>query len=115
MSQSYGLDWANNESVLNTRRREFDSKSGLYYYRARYYDPSVGRFNGEDPFRWAGGVNLYEYVSNRVVIATDPEGLAGPSQNPDLNCLICTIYGRGRRSKRSLPVWNRVGDPEPAG
>ena len=65
------------------------------YYRARYYDPNAGRFNGEDPFRWAGGVNLYEYVSNRVVIATDPEGLTGPTQNPDMNCLICTIYGEG--------------------
>ncbi|MCL4244488.1 MAG: RHS repeat-associated core domain-containing protein, partial [Candidatus Dadabacteria bacterium] len=29
--------------------REYDAESGLYYYRARYYDPSIGRFLQEDP------------------------------------------------------------------
>lgn len=29
--------------------REYDKESGLYYYRARYYDPAVGRFLQEDP------------------------------------------------------------------
>jgi RHS repeat-associated protein len=31
---------------------------GLYYYRARYYDPRVARFLSEDPIGFAGGVNL---------------------------------------------------------
>ena len=35
--------------------REFDSESGLYYYRARYYDPATGRFLQEDPILFAGG------------------------------------------------------------
>ena len=30
--------------------REWDSETNLYYYRARYYDPKIGRFLGEDPF-----------------------------------------------------------------
>ncbi len=29
--------------------REWDPETGLYYYRARYYDPQVGRFITEDP------------------------------------------------------------------
>jgi RHS repeat-associated protein len=49
--------------------------NGLYYMRARYYDPSVGRFVSEDPLGFGGGdVNLYAYVKNRLIIAKDPTG-----------------------------------------
>ena len=44
--------------------REFDAETGLYYYRARYYHPGLGRFVGEDPIRFRGGDwNLYAYVT----------------------------------------------------
>jgi RHS repeat-associated protein len=55
--------------------REFDSETGLYYYRARYYDPTAGRFVSEDPIRFQGGSNFYRYAKNNVVNATDPWGL----------------------------------------
>ena len=35
--------------------RELDSETGLYYYRARYYNPTSGRFNSEDPIGFGGG------------------------------------------------------------
>ena len=35
--------------------REFDSETGLYFYRLRYYDPTVGRFLNEDPSGFNGG------------------------------------------------------------
>jgi RHS repeat-associated protein len=54
--------------------REFDPETGLYFYRARYYDPNVGRFTAEDSARWRGGLNFYPYVFNRPVNATDPSG-----------------------------------------
>jgi RHS repeat-associated protein len=45
--------------------REWDKETGLYYYRARYYDPMEGRFISKDPISFAGGdVNLYGYVRN---------------------------------------------------
>ncbi|MDZ4338957.1 MAG: RHS repeat-associated core domain-containing protein [candidate division NC10 bacterium] len=57
--------------------RELDPESGLYYYRARYYDPSIGRFLSEDPLGiLGGGPNLYSYVENRPVDHFDPTGLA---------------------------------------
>ena len=57
--------------------REFDSESGLYYYRARYYDPQAGRFITEDPIGLlAGDVNFYRYVSNNPVNLIDPQGEA---------------------------------------
>jgi len=54
--------------------REFDSESGLYYYRARYYDPSVGVFQAEDPVEFRGGINFYSYVRNRPTVMRDPTG-----------------------------------------
>ncbi len=59
--------------------REYDSESGLYYYRHRYYDPKVGRFISEDPI--AGNLtrpqslNLYPYVENDPENSVDPFGL----------------------------------------
>jgi RHS repeat-associated protein len=56
--------------------REWDGESGQYYYRARYYDPTVGRFISQDPLGFgAGDTNIYRYVGNSFVNATDPSGL----------------------------------------
>jgi RHS repeat-associated protein len=55
--------------------RESDQESGLYYFRARYYDPQVGRFISEDPIGFRGGNNLYSFVRNNPIILTDPSGL----------------------------------------
>ncbi len=54
--------------------REFDSETGLYSYRARYYDPNIGRFVGEDPIAFRGGVNFYIYGLNNPINLTDPSG-----------------------------------------
>jgi len=48
--------------------------TGLYYMRARYYDPKAGRFVSRDPIGFAGGMNLYEYVGNNPVSNVDPSG-----------------------------------------
>jgi len=45
------------------------------YYRARMYDPKLGRFISEDPIGFAGGdINLYGYVANQPTKFTDPNG-----------------------------------------
>ncbi|WP_341809371.1 RHS repeat-associated core domain-containing protein [Xanthomonas oryzae pv. oryzicola] len=54
--------------------REHDL-NGLYYYRARYYQPWLGRFISEDPIQLAAGPNSYLYVSGNPVSLTDPLGL----------------------------------------
>ena len=55
--------------------REWDPELDLYYYRARFYDPSLGRFVSQDPLGFAAGdVNFYRYVGNQVLSATDPTG-----------------------------------------
>ena len=60
--------------------RENDGDTGLYYYRARYYSPEMGRFISEDPIGLAGGINMYAYVGNQPVNFRDPLGLVSNDQ-----------------------------------
>ncbi len=48
--------------------------TGLYYYRARYYSPSLQRFISEDPIGFLAGPNLYAYVNNAPLNYSDPLG-----------------------------------------
>src|SRR2546425_1191939 len=72
---SFGKRTSSSGSLTNPFQytaRESDTETGLYYYRARYYDSSVDRFPNEDPIAFDGGGNFYSYVYN------NPLGLADP-------------------------------------
>ena len=56
--------------------RRYDPETALYYYRARYYDYSTGRFLQPDPIGYEGGKSLFAYVGNNPVMRIDPFGLA---------------------------------------
>lgn len=57
-------------------------------YRARYYDPAIGRFISEDPIGFKGGVNFYAYVHNNAITLRDPFGLA-PNCSMTSAGLVC--------------------------
>lgn len=46
----------------------------MYFYRGRYYSPTLQRFISEDPIGIAGGINLYAYVGNDAINFGDPFG-----------------------------------------
>jgi RHS repeat-associated protein len=54
-----------------------DEYTGLYYVRARWYDPSLGRFMSEDPAGFAGGVNPYTFADDDPIDGIDPSGMHG--------------------------------------
>ena len=66
---------AADDNTLQHAGREND-RTGLYYYRARYYHPRLQRFLSEDPVEFAAGdLNLYGFVSGDPITWIDPLGL----------------------------------------
>ena len=64
------------EDRHQSRRFEADSTAYSPYYRARYYDPTVGRFVSSDPIGFGGMTsNFYAYVANDPQDSWDPLGL----------------------------------------
>jgi RHS repeat-associated protein len=70
-----GATDASHPNRLMFTAREFDKETGLYYYRARYYNAEIGRFLQPDPVRYDAGMNLYRYCQNNATNFTDPYGL----------------------------------------
>ncbi len=55
--------------------QEYDSITGQYYYRARYYNPATGRFDIQDPKGFsAHDPNLYRYVGNNPGNLVESDG-----------------------------------------
>jgi RHS repeat-associated protein len=78
-----------------TGQRVDPETNGLYYYRARHYSPAWGRFLQPDPIGYSGGSNLYAYVRNDPLNATDMSGL----WSLDLNFVIVGFsVGIGEKS-----------------
>lgn len=75
----YGNVVAQSGTVGNTYgftgQQQFAEGDGLVYLRARYYQPSFGRFVSRDPIGYMGGLNLYDYVRNNPLVFVDPFGL----------------------------------------
>ena len=54
--------------------RDYDTETGLYYYRARHYSPFLGRFLQYDPEGYVDGYSLYKYAMCNPVLFLDPRG-----------------------------------------
>lgn len=83
--------------LLYTARR-LDAHLDSYNFRARQYDPQLGRFLQRDPAGMVDGTNLYKYSGNNPLAFADPYGLgrqerASAFNNQEVNDLLGQAYG----------------------
>jgi len=69
--------------------REFDAETGLYFYRARYYDPLTGRFLQEDPLNKTAVVMFLRFARNLVEVPSDT--LKELSRSPERSLLYAYV------------------------
>ena len=109
--ESYSYDAYGNTQVFNAegaeiersaignryafQGREIDWETGLYYFRARWYDPETGRWLSKDPLGIAGGLNLYEAFGNNAVNFIDPMGLERRLKTTTFGLMFSGIGGGG--------------------
>ena len=77
--------------------REYSWATGLYYFRARWYDPIAGRFLSKDPIGISGGLNQYVAFGNNPVRLRDPWGLTAAGMD------LSTAAEIGRQTGRMAP------------
>ena len=70
----YGIPGAGNAGRFQYTGQAWVDELGMYYYKARIYSPTLGRFLQTDPVGYTGGINLYAYVGDDPVNASDPTG-----------------------------------------
>ena len=94
--------------------RRLDEETGLYYYRARMYDPELGRFLGRDPIGYEAGPNVYAYITNSPLSHVDPIGhqrvLPQEHKVEPRHCEIVIIMGHtinlpAPRRKAFVQIW----------
>jgi len=111
-----------NPSQYTGRENE---QNGLYYYRARYYSPELGRFISEDPLGFAGsGLNYYSYLFDSPMNSVDPTGLfqykpkIGNLNDGEIDLDVANVgwadsiegYSLAQQALQSAQAWGRQHD-----
>ncbi len=94
--------------------RRYDPESDLYFYRARMYSPTLGRFMQTDPAGYVDGPNLYTYVNNNTLNYSDPWGLRIINSTEDISfwIIINEKLEDGKQGKQELFLLPPGGDTD---
>jgi RHS repeat-associated protein len=72
----YGIPAPGNWGRFQYTGQAWLPELGIYYYKARMYSPTLGRFFQTDPVGYGDGLNWYAYVGNDPINGIDPSGLS---------------------------------------
>ena len=71
----YGVPASGNQGRFGYTGQTWLPELGLWYYKARMYAPSLGRFMQTDPIGYGDGLNWHNYAHGDPVNGSDPSGL----------------------------------------
>lgn len=74
---SFGVTSSRESTAYGYTGHQYDADTGLTFARARYYNPSLGRFLSEDP---EPATSLYTYVGNQPLDFVDPTGRSAAAE-----------------------------------
>jgi RHS repeat-associated protein len=90
--------WGNTRTETGTRQHPFTytgrevGEAGLLFYRARFYQPGIGRFASVDPLEKLLGLNFYTALDNDPIALVDPLGLDAITDDPVIKRCLCDLF-----------------------
>ena len=90
--------------------REYSWRTGLYSFRARWYDPITGRWLSNDPIGISGGLNQYVFCGNNPVNFVDPFGLLSQAERKELEFQLAFAQAKIRQLKNIAPMPKQIGE-----